>query len=172
MRSPATLMGLAVILASSCHGAGLPADAAVNEAAPNKTLVPKVVVNSGRLGWEPHTRDLTKWLTLSYGDHRGIPRPRKVELKLPLAGDAARGKTLLWEWCVACHQVPDDQWPGTVGTSLLHYQRYKNPDGAIFQQIFDARVFNPNTVMPPFGTFGLLSEQDIRDLVAYLQSIE
>jgi mono/diheme cytochrome c family protein len=26
--------------------------------------------------------------------------------------------------------------------------------------------------MPPYGTFGILNEQEIRDLVAYLQSLD
>jgi sulfur-oxidizing protein SoxA len=55
---------------------------------------------------------------------------------------------------------------------MAHYKQFKHPDVLVFQQIFDGRVFNPQTVMPAFGSFGLLAEQDIRDLVAFLQSIE
>jgi len=55
---------------------------------------------------------------------------------------------------------------------LLGFKKHNYPNELVFQQIFDARAFNPNSVMPPYGTFGLLNEQEIRDLVAYLQSLD
>ena len=166
-----TLAGLALLLAAPvwCAESALPADAAVSG---GKTMAPQVVVNSGRLEWAPYQRDLTRWLTLSHQDRRATPEPTRFEMKLPLNGDAARGKALAWEWCIACHTLPGDEWPGTVGSPMAHYKQFKHPDVLVFQQIFDARVFNPQTVMPAFGSFGLLAEQDIRDLVAFLQSIE
>ena len=167
------LAGLVLLLATPAWCAEsaqpLPADASVSN---GKTLVAKVVVNSGRLEWVPHNRDLTRWPTLSYQDRRATPEPKRMEMKAPTQGVAARGKALAWEWCIACHALPGDEWPGTVGSPMWHYKQHKHADALVFQQIFDARVFNPNTVMPAFGTFGLLAEQDIRDLVAYLQNIE
>lgn len=153
----------------AAQAAELPADVA---SAGGKTLAPKVIVNSGRLEWEPHKRDLTRWPTLSYQDKRATPEPRRGELKPPTHGDPARGKTIAWDWCIACHTLPGDEWPGSVGSAMRHYKQHNHADALVFQQIFDPRVFNPNTVMPAFGTFGLLADQDIRDLVAYLQSIE
>ena len=155
---------------------GLPADAMIDAHTPNKTLMPRVVPNSGLLEWVPFQRDLTPWVTLSHLDRRDAVRPKQTVLVEPLAGDPKRGRDIALGKsrgnCVACHQLPDDEWPGTVGNSLLHYQRYGYKDAQIYQQIFDARIFNPHTVMPPYGSNNLLSEQDIRDLVAYLQSIE
>jgi L-cysteine S-thiosulfotransferase len=165
-----------ILLAVPALSADLPPDAAVNPAAPNKTLEPKVVVNSGRLEWMPFKLDLTAWPTLGYDDKRPTAKPRKVKLSQPLNGDPARGKEIAQNpvkgYCVVCHEIPGEEWPGTVGLSLMHFKEHKYPDGAVFQQIFDARVTNPNTVMPPFGTNRILTEQEIRDLVAYLQSIE
>ena len=173
MRSLLTLAGfIAVALAAPAWCANFPPDASVNPAAPTKTLAPKVIVDSGRLGWEPYKRDLTRWLTLSYQDRRATPEPTRFAFKAPLNGDATRGKALAWEWCISCHTLPGDEWPGTVGSPMAHYKRFKHPDALVFQQIYDARVFNPDTVMPSFGTFGLLTEQDIRDLTAYLQTID
>jgi sulfur-oxidizing protein SoxA len=160
---------LTIALSTAAIASDLPADASVKN---GKTMVPKVVVDSGRLEWEPHTRDLIRWPTLSYLDHRPNSEPRRLEMKPPIAGDAAHGKELAGMWCVTCHALPGDAWPGTVGSSMLHYQQFKHPDNLVFQQIYDPRVFNPNSVMPPFGTAGLLTEQEIRDLVVYLQSIE
>lgn len=156
--------------------ADLPSDAAVDTKAPLKTLVPKVVPNSGKLEWVPHDRDLTPWVTLSHADKRDAVRPRKTTLTLPLNGDPKRGREIAMTPklgnCVACHRLPGDEWPGTVGNSLLQYKKYGYTADRIYQQIYDARLFNPQSVMPPFGSHNLLGDQDIRDLVAYLQSIE
>ncbi len=167
---------LCLTLAAPAFGADLPPDAAVNPAAPTKTLEPKVVVNSGRLEWVPYNRDLTPWPTLSYEDKRSTVKPSKVKLVPPLNGDPARGSELAHRpdkgYCVVCHQMPGEDWPGTVGPSLMRFKLHKYPDAAVFQQIFDARVTYPYSVMPPYGANNILTEQEIRDLVAYLQSIE
>ncbi len=167
------LMGLA---AWSALAGDRPADAALDPAAPNRTLAPVVVVNSGRLGWEPYKRDLSAWPTLSHLDRRPTPAPRRAAYREPLNGDAARGRALAMDPargnCIACHVLPGEDWPGSVGPLLLGYKRQGHDNAYVYQQIHDRRVVNPNTVMPPFGTFGLLSDQDIRDLVAYLQSLD
>ena len=64
MRIATSLACLTMALALPARAAGLPPDAAVNPAAPNKTLEPNVVANSGRLEWVPFKRDLTDWPTL------------------------------------------------------------------------------------------------------------
>lgn len=180
-RNPAPILpgllasGLAMGLVISSWAGSLPVDLAIDPTAEVKTQVPKVVPNSGRLHWKPHHRDLSPWPTLSYQDARPTPEPRQVTLAGPLNGDAARGKVIAAEPrqgnCVACHQLPGDEWPGSVGNFLLQYRRFGYQDAQIYQQIFDPRVNHPNSVMPAFGTFGILSDQDIRDLVAYLQSL-
>jgi sulfur-oxidizing protein SoxX len=176
MYKPMLLLVAASLLLSAAGAADLPPDAAINPNSPNKTLVPKVVPNSGRLEWVPHDRDLTPWVTLSHADTRAAVRPKAVSLSLPLNGDSARGKIIAMTPtrgnCVTCHQLPGDGWPGTVGNSLLQYKKYQYTADRIYQQIYDARIFNPASVMPPFGSHNLLSDQEIRDLVAYLQSIE
>jgi sulfur oxidation c-type cytochrome SoxX len=178
MRTAGTLAMLALLLAgtASARADAPPPDAVFDPGAPLKTLAPKVVVNSGKLEWVPFHRDLTSWPTLSHHDKRPTPRPVRATLNGPLDGDAARGRELAMRpdkgYCIACHALPGEEWPGTVGVNLAGYQQHRNADELVFQQIFDARVFNPNTVMPPYGTFGILTEQELRDLVAYLQSLE
>lgn len=163
------LLILASFLVFPAWSADLPADASVSG---GKTMEPKINVNSGRLDWVPHKRDLTPWPTLSYQDRRATPEPRRGEMTPPTNGDRHRGKALAWQWCITCHTLPGDEWPGSVGNPMWHYKQHNHADALVYQQIFDARVFNPHTVMPAFGTFGLLGDQEIRDLVAYLQSIE
>ena len=171
MRSLLAFLALSLAAPAWCAESAppLPADASVSG---GKTMMANVVVNSGRLEWTPYKRDLSRWLTLSYQDRRATPEPARFAMRAPLAGDPARGKSLAWEWCVNCHALPGDAWPGSVGGAMLHYKQFKHPDALVFQQIYDSRIFNPSTVMPPYGSFGLLAEQDIRDLVAYLQSLE
>jgi sulfur-oxidizing protein SoxX len=157
-------------------GGDMPGDFAINPATVNRTVVPKVVVDSGRLEWVPFKHDLTLWPSLSYEDRRPTPTPRKVMLEEPLNGDPARGRELALArekgYCIVCHELPGEAWPGTVGAKVLNFKQHKYPNALVFQQIFDSRTFNPNSVMPPYGTFGILNEQEIRDLVAYLQSLD
>jgi len=176
MRIATSLACLTMALALPARAAGLPPDAAVNPAAPNKTLEPNVVANSGRLEWVPFKRDLTDWPTLSHEDKRSTAKPRKVKLSQPLNGDPARGREIAQRsdkgYYIVCHQMPGEDWPGTVGLNLSNFKQRKYADEAVFQLLFDARVINAQTVMPPYGTNNILTEQEIRDLVAYLQSIE
>lgn len=176
MRIGAALAWLTLALTGPASAAGLPPDAAVNPAAPNKTLEPQVVANSGRLEWVPFKWDLTDWPTLSHEDKRSTAKPRKVKLSRPLNGDPARGRQLSQRsdkgYCIVCHQMPGEDWPGTVGLNLSSFKQRNYPDEAVYQQLFDPRVINPQSVMPPYGTNKILTEQEIRDLVAYLQSIE
>lgn len=155
---------------------GLPSDMALDPTAEVKTQVPRVVPNSGRLQWKPFHRDLTGWPSLSYQDKRPTAAPQEVHLEGPLNGDPERGKAVAMNAfrgnCVACHHLPGDDWPGSVGNFLLQYRKYGYKDAQIYQQIHDPRIYNPRSVMPAFGTFGILSDQEIRDLVAYLQSLE
>lgn len=181
MRTGKTFLGLTAfiansLLAYSAWSNEYPSDFAVNPATVNMTLEPKVVVNSGRLEWIPFQRDLTVWPSLSYEDKRPTPKARKVTLEEPLNGDPVRGRALALSrdkgYCVICHELPGEAWPGSVGALLLKFKKHNYPSELVFQQIFDSRVFNPNSYMPPYGTFGILNEQEIRDLVAYLQSLD
>jgi sulfur-oxidizing protein SoxX len=179
MRKAILLAGWSAILSLYCPtgwGSEIPPDAAVDQASPTMTQMPRVVVNSGRLEWEPFSRDLSSWPTLSHADRRGTPKPRKVALAGPLNGDPARGRELAMRrdkgYCVACHQLPGEQWPGTFGITLTRFKLNRYADADVYQQLFDARVNNPNTAMPPYGTNHVLNDQEIRDVVAYLQSLE
>lgn len=173
---PLVLGGICLCVAGAAQAADWPADAAVDPNAQNRTLTPRVVVNSGRLEWEPHKRDLTPWPTLSHLDRRATPRPQQANYNPPLRGDPARGREIALNPargnCIACHILPGESWPGSVGLLLLGYKQRGVSDAYVYQQIYDRRVTNPNTVMPPFGTFGVLSDQEIRDLTAYVQSLE
>jgi sulfur-oxidizing protein SoxA len=89
------------------------------------------------------------------------------EIGKKLAYDRDKGR------CLSCHVLgPDGEQPGTVGPNLSLYGAAGRDRAYTFQRIWDARVLNPATVMPPFGTNGLLSEQEAAHISAYLQSLK
>ena len=49
-------------------------------------------------------------------------------------------------------------------------QRYPDRD-VLLAQIADPRVRNPNTIMPPYGAHGILTEQELSLVVDYLLSL-
>ena len=70
--------------------------------------------------------------------------------------------------CLACHAIDDGTLPGNIGPPLIAMkQRY--PDKAkLRDQIWDATVRNPNTIMPPFGRFRILNEEQIDWITEYI----
>jgi sulfur oxidation c-type cytochrome SoxX len=155
---------------------GLPKTALYNPEGKNKTLWPQPVKNSGELKYNEHARDLSKWLTRDPADMRPLPKPMTVSLNgQPLNGDAARGKEIAMNTgrgnCWACHALPGDAQPGSSGPPLIGFKSRGYSDDMVYQFVYDRRAVNPNTVMPPFGAIGNLSDQEVRDVVAYLQSL-
>ena len=76
--------------------------------------------------------------------------------------------------CLACHQMPGDASADSlanIGPPLLAVaQRF--PDRArLREQIRDARRFNPDTVMPPFGTHRILTSEEIELVLDYLYTL-
>jgi sulfur-oxidizing protein SoxX len=95
---------------------------------------------------------------------------------------ASTGKGMTWKdkpggrhggGCYNCHQLaPSQPSYGTIGPSLAHYAK-KRGSGVdaqkyAYAKLYDSKAFKLCSEMPRFGTSGSLSEQDIKDLVAYL----
>ncbi|MBM4189468.1 MAG: sulfur oxidation c-type cytochrome SoxX [Betaproteobacteria bacterium] len=167
---------LVAFLCGSPLGYGYTPGEMMDPKIPTKTLMPKIKVDSGLLEWVPYSVDLSPWPTLCVDDPRPMPRPKKAQYVGPLRGDAVRGKAIAMDTqrgnCVTCHAIPGEEWPGTFGRDLRHYKQMRMSDADLYQQIYDVRTSAPRAVMPPFGALGILSDQDIRDVVAYLQSLE
>jgi L-cysteine S-thiosulfotransferase len=73
--------------------------------------------------------------------------------------------------CLACHQIADGRFAGDIGPPLLAMrQRFKNSED-LFAQIWDPSQKNPDTVMPPYGLNAILTEQEIRHIVAFLHEL-
>lgn len=73
--------------------------------------------------------------------------------------------------CLACHMIVGGDMPGNIGPPLIA-MKARFPDLAKLRaQIADARIINPNTIMPPFGTHGILTEAEIDQVAAYIHSL-
>lgn len=101
-------------------------------------------------------------------------KPVAKPLEGPLAGDAARGMRIAHARdkgnCLACHVMKGGTQPGSRGPDLSHYGSTGRSDAETFTAVYDMRTRIPDTLMPPFGTNGILDDQELRDVVAYLQA--
>lgn len=75
--------------------------------------------------------------------------------------------------CFACHQLdPKEVSFGTLGPSLAAYGKERNYDAAAIRDAY-TKIYNSQAVvacsnMPRFGTNKVLTEQQIKDVMAYL----
>jgi sulfur-oxidizing protein SoxX len=77
--------------------------------------------------------------------------------------------------CYACHQMAKEEVSyGTLGPSLLNYGKIRKFDKeearAAYAKIYNAQSVLPCSQMPRFGYHKFLTEQQIKDVVAYLFS--
>lgn len=86
-----------------------------------------------------------------------------------------KGKALTFDRkkgnCLSCHIIADGTLMGTTAPPLIQMQaRFPDKD-ALYDQIWDARKRNPNTIMPPFGSHGMLSSEEVNAVVDYLYTL-
>lgn len=85
-----------------------------------------------------------------------------------IALDQAKGN------CISCHAIPNDpkvESAGNVGPPFI-MMKERFPDRAKLRaQIWDSTQANPRTAMPPFGKHRILTEQEIDQVVEYVQSL-
>jgi len=82
--------------------------------------------------------------------------------------DAANGGS-----CYNCHQLsPQEQSYGTIGPSLKGFGKLRGNNAQTqkyaYGKIYNAKAYSLCSNMPRFGTSRTLTEQQIKDLVAYL----
>ncbi len=73
--------------------------------------------------------------------------------------------------CLACHHIPGGVSAGNIAPPLVGMKKRFPDKAALRAQIWDPRVKNPDTSMLPFGAHGILTEQQIDDLVEYLYTL-
>jgi|Deesub1362A_J573_1020465.scaffolds.fasta_scaffold34374_1 sulfur-oxidizing protein SoxX len=93
-------------------------------------------------------------------------------------GNAERGEKIVKSRklgnCMACHFIPGVEFPGNIGPNLVESMKnYSDSDREMVRQwVWDARAYNPDTIMPPFGPNKILTKDQIEDVVEYLYSLK
>jgi sulfur-oxidizing protein SoxA len=128
-------------------------------------------------GWP--TRDNSKFNSLAAIKSPPIPvEPRK--LSSPIVGNPETGAKLVADRtrggsCIACHVMGPAggaDLPGNVGPDLSEIGNAGRDDEWLFNYVNDARVYNPQTVMPPWGTHGIFNEAETGHIVAFLKTLK
>lgn len=122
-------------------------------------------------GWT--TQDFSQYPNHSYKDTVKNVSIKKVAMP-DIKGDVSTGKKI---WgnspCINCHvNSDDDRWAGNIGPSLVNYGARDVKEDITYQIIYDPRVIFPNTMMPPWGSSGVLSAEEIVHLTTYLHSLK
>jgi len=94
----------------------------------------------------------------------------------PLAQDQIReGRVIAWDRnagnCLSCHWMPESELPGNIGPPLIQMQYRFQDRASLRRQIWDPTEANPDTVMPPYGKHGILTDHQIEQVIDYLYSI-
>ncbi len=110
---------------------------------------------------------------------KATPSPGAEIATGEITGDAAKGQKLAFDrsrggGCLACHVMgtSTQEVPGNVGPDLSEIGKAGRTDQHLFNYVYDARVYNPQTVMPPWGKHGFYSEDEIKDIVAFLKTLK
>jgi sulfur-oxidizing protein SoxX len=77
--------------------------------------------------------------------------------------------------CAACHCADGVKGCGDIGPSLVKYKKELGEQRTrdwLFQKIADARLDNPETVMPPTLSTNTLKPEEAVDLVEFLESLK
>jgi len=75
--------------------------------------------------------------------------------------------------CYACHQMAAEEIAyGTLAPTLAEYGKLRGQSEPILRytwtRLWNSHAYNPCPHMPRFGEAGILSEQQLKDLMAYL----
>jgi L-cysteine S-thiosulfotransferase len=75
--------------------------------------------------------------------------------------------------CYNCHQISKEEIShGTLGPSLYNYGKLRGNSDAVIKytwgKLYNAKAYNACTNMPRFGHFGILTEGQMKDLMALL----
>ena len=91
------------------------------------------------------------------------------------ADDIAEGKQLAFNRkkgnCLACHAMEGGDLAGNTGPPMIVMQARYPDRSKLSQQIADPTIKNPNTLMPPFGRHGILTDTEIEKITTYLLTL-
>ncbi len=74
--------------------------------------------------------------------------------------------------CLACHSAGDGQMPGTIGPPLVAMKiRYPDKQKLIDKVWGTKNLEVKDSMMPPFGRYGILSDDEINKIVDYIYTL-
>ena len=162
----------------------LPAPAAAQQPAQAKSLPLLAPGDAAPMPWKRYTgwptRDTSAFNTLA-NPKASPPAPTEPKkLAGPITGDAANGQKLVADRtrggsCLACHimgPAGNADLPGNVGPDLSEIGNAGREDEWLWNYVHDARVYNPATIMPPWGSHRLFDEKEVDDIVAFLKTLK
>jgi len=82
-----------------------------------------------------------------------------------IAADRNRGN------CFSCHAAEGVEMPGNSGPVFIQMKMRFPEREELKAQIVDPRRRNPETVMPPYGAHGILSERELELVVDFVHSL-
>ena len=92
-------------------------------------------------------------------------KDENVEAGKAIAMDRAQGN------CIACHVMEGGESPGNIGPPLVAMKaRYPDTE-RLRDQIWDSTAANPHSAMPPFGKNGILTDEQIDQVVAFIMTL-
>jgi sulfur-oxidizing protein SoxA len=122
----------------------------------------------------------TKWGEFSNLANANMSPPTHAApaIHLPIEGDSERGRTLAYDRarggsCVVCHVMgkTTPAQPGNVGPDLSTVGATRD-DQFLFNYVYDPRIYNAASIMPPWGAFGVYRVDEVRDIVAFLKTLK
>ncbi len=73
--------------------------------------------------------------------------------------------------CLGCHMIDDGALPGNIGPPLIAMKARFPNKADLRAQIWDPTIKNPNSIMPPFGKHGILTEKEVDLITEFIYSL-
>ena len=70
--------------------------------------------------------------------------------------------------CLACHKMEGGSLEGNIGPALVNMAGRYPDKKELRDQIWDATAVNPNTIMPPYGKYKILTEKELDKVVEFI----
>lgn len=104
-----------------------------------------------------------------------LTTPALAQTSAPASSDAtaiAAGQKLAFDKakgnCLACHVIAGGNAAGNVGPALQNMKVIMPDRKALYALIYNEPARNPSTIMPAFGRNGILSPDEINNIIAFL----
>ena len=111
-------------------------------------------------------------LALTLGSLAGVPQVAQADKG---ASVIEEGKAIAFNRkkgnCLACHKIAGGTLPGNIGPALVNMADRYPDKKELRAQIWDATKVNPNTIMPPYGKYKILTEEELDKVVEFIYTL-